>query len=403
MFAVLFTCLLWLSLMPLGTRLAGDPFHKPFRVLPKLMEMEPLNHVWPYLMGQAWQKLGKMERAEENFARALRLNPIDSGVWASLADLYVSRGKKKRAFLALGNVAFLEPLDVDAQWGVLVRLLTLDMPRARDTIRALISRLILLDPTNRRNLFALARMVAEDGKAFTLLPHDRDVWRSYLLWLISRGRMDEALSLWDRLGEMGWLDRHLFRRVVNGFLSRRAFLQARKVWLEEFPGDPLIHNGGFEHALAGFGFGWRFNSRIPGLKSWGLSYDEAVEGRRSFYMAFNGDENPSVSWPRQLVYIGRPGRYLLTAYMKTEGITGATGFFLSFRGKGVNVRGREFRGYNPWRMVKLEFQVKEPGVYWLALVRPSTRKFNRFLGGRIWLDKVLLEKMDEERASQGNP
>ena len=403
MAAILFASLLWLSLMPLGVQLAGDPFQEPFTVLPRLMRIEPLNHLWPYLMGQAWRKVGRVERAEGNFIRALKLNPIDSGVWASLADLYQDEGKKERAYFALRNAAFLEPLDVDAQWGVLVRLMALDLPQARDAIKTLVSRLILLDPTNRRNLFALAQVVAENGKACELLPRDRDVWRTYLLWLVSRGRLDEALTAWNRVEEEGWKDKKLLKRVVDGFISRRGYSQARKIWLEEFPGDPWIHNGGFEHDLAGFGFGWRFNPRISGLKSWGFSYDEAMEGRRSFYMAFDGDENPQVAWPRQLVYIGVPGRYLLSAYMKTEGITGATGFFLSFRGRGVNVRSREFKGYNSWKKVKLEVQVKEPGVYWLALVRPSTQKFNRFLGGRIWLDQVVLEREDEKGLSQGNP
>ena len=404
MAVVLFVCLLGLSLMPLGARLAGDPFREPFKVLPRLMEIEPLNHVWPYLMGQAWYRVGRVERAERDFMRALKLNPMDSGVWTSLADLYRDGGRKEGAFLALRNAAFLDPLNVDVQWGVLVRLLALDLPQARATIRVLVTRLLQLDPTNRRNLFALARIVAGKGNAQALLPREKDVWRSYLLWLISRGEVDEALSVWNRLGEMSWRDRELFRRVVNGFLSKRAFSQARRVWLEEFPGDSLVHNGGFERSLAGFGFGWRFNSRIPGLKSWGFTYDDAVEGRRSFYMTFDGDQNPSVKWPRQLVYISHPGRYLLTAYLKTEGITGATGFFLSFRGRGVNVKSREFRGYNPWRKVKLEFQVKAPGVYWLALVRHPTGKFNRFLGGSVWLDQVVLERVDDEKGvSQGNP
>ena len=388
--------------MPLGVRLAGDPFKDPFGVLPRLIRIEPFNHVWPYLTGQAWRGVGKNRKAEGSFIRALELNPLDSSVWAALADLYVDQGKKEKAFLALKNSAFLDPTNVTVQWGVLVRLMTLDLPQARDTEKALISRLILLDSANRRNLFALAQVIAGETGADYLLPQDKEVWNSYLLWLISRGKLEEAQALWERMGELGWRDRKLFKKVVNGFLSRKGYSRARKIWLEEFPGDPMVHNGGFEYDLAGFGFGWRFNPRIPGLKAWGFSYDEAVEGRRSFYMAFDGEENPSVSWPRQLVYIGEPGRYRLTAYIKTEAVTGATGFSLVFWGKGVRVRSREFRGYNTWRKVKLDFQVKISGVYWLALMRPSTRKFNRFLGGRVWLDEVILERVDEKGVSQGN-
>ncbi len=395
-------CLLWFSLMPLGAWLAGDPFKEPLRVLPRLERIEPLNHVWPYLMGQAWRSTGKGREAERSFIRALKLNPIDSGVWASLADLYVDRGRKEEAFLALKNAAFLEPLDVTVQWGVLVRLMTLDLPQARDTVQAIVSRLIFLDPTNRRNLFALAQMVAENGEAEALLPHERDVWRSYLLWLITKGKVRKAYDVWNKLGDLGWRDRRLFKKVVSGFLAKKSYPLARKVWLEEFPGDPLVHNGGFERDILDFGFGWRFSSRIPGLKSWGYANREWVEGRRSFFMGFDGESNPYVAWPRQPVYLDTPGSYRLSAYVKTEGVTGASGFSIRVWGRGVRARSKEVKGYSPWKWLKVVFKVREPGLYWVGLFRPSTRKFNKFLGGRVWIDQVRLEKVDEEEVPLGN-
>ena len=397
------TFLLWVSLGPFGAWVVGDPAKDPFRVLPKAITVDPLDYRWPYYLAQAYWGMGKRREAKSYFSKSLRLNPLDSVVWSSLADLCLDEGRKEDALLALKNAASLDPSSAFIQWRVLVRLLAIDLPSARGIAQELVSRLLILEPSKRRNLFALGEMLAGGGGMEKLLPHDEGVWGAYLRWLIIRSEVERAMVVWREMGKWGWKDRRLFRGVVDGLIARGAVAQAWEVWREEFPQDPFIHNGGFERDLLGFGFGWRFNSRISGLKSWGFACREKVEGRRSLYLEFDGEHNPQVSWPRQLVYVGTPGTYRLSAYVRTEGVTGATGFSLSVWGKGFRAQCRELRGYNPWRWVQVEFQVQEPGPCWVALVRRATRKLNRFLGGKVWIDQVVLERLDEEGVSQGNP
>ncbi len=360
-----------------------------------------MDHQWPYYLAQAYRGVGEDKAARRYFTRALKINSLDPMVWSSLADLYLDGGRVKEALYALERAAFLDPSSAFIQWRVLVRLLALDLPSAREIARDLVSRLLLLEPSKRRNLFALGEMLVKDGLG-GILPHDEGVWKAYLRWLISRGEVEKAVMVWREMGDLGWRDRGLFRSVVDGLIAKGAVAQAWKVWRGEFPQDHLIHNGGFERDLLGFGFGWRFNPRISGLKSWGFTFRDRIEGRRSFYLEFDGERNPRVGWPRQLVYIGVPGTYRLSAYMKTEGVTGATGFSLWVWGKGFRARSKELKGYTFWRWVKVDFQVRDPGPCWVALVRQATRKLNRFLGGKVWIDQVVLEKLDEKGVSQGS-
>jgi hypothetical protein len=401
---ILFFCfLLWVSLTPFMAKIVGDPEKAPFKVLSKDVRMDPLEPRWAYYLAQAYRAIGEKGKAGIYYFRALRLNPLDPLIWSSLADLYLDEGKGEEALGPLGCALRLDPSSAFVQWQALTRLLSIDTPEARKMARGCISRLLFLEPSKRRNLFALGRMLAGGGGLEEMLPSREEVWMDYFKWLVSEGEVDNSVRVWGELRSWGWANRDLFKVLMGGLIRRGAMDRAGGLWMQEFPGGPLIHNGGFEKDLLGFGFGWRWHEKIPGLKSWGFSYRESMEGRRSFYMEFDGEHNPQVSYPRQLVYVDTPGNYRLSAFIKTEGVTGATGFSLVVWGKGLREASEEMRGYTSWRRVSLPFKVDYKGPLWVGLVRRATGKFNRFLGGWVWLDQVALEKVDGEEALKGSP
>ena len=399
----LFLLCLWVSLAPLLSRLTGGVRSSdPFRSLSYALKMDPWNHEWAYYLAEAWRAVGRDEKSEEFYVRAVKTNPLDPMVWSSWADLCLDMGRKEDAIYALKRAAYLDPSSSFIQWRILVRLLSIATPESQDIARDQISRLLLLvKPSKRENLFALGYTVAGDEEELEeLLPDDPQIWKDYIRWLLPRGEDLRVVRVWEELRDKGWTDRKLFRFVVEGLICRRHEDKAWRIWKEEYPADGLIHNGGFERDLAGFGFGWRWSKKIPGLKSWGFDREDAIEGNRAFFMEFDGEHNPQVNYPRQLVYIDGPGTYRLTAYMKTEEVTGAKGFSLQVWGKGLRVHGKELRGYNPWKLVSLILDVKGQGPFWVGLVRGTTRKLNKFLGGRVWIDQVVLEKMNEEESAE---
>ena len=392
-----FLFFLWVSLAPLLAQLTGGAGGgDPFRSLSHALKLDPWNHDWSYYLAEAWRAVGQYEKSEDFYMRAIKTNPLDPMVWSSWADLCLDTGRKEDAIYALKRAAYLDPSSSFIQWRVLVRLLGMAIPEAQHMARNQISRLLLLEPSKRRNLFALGSTVVGDEGLEEILPEDPQVWRSYLQWLLPRGEVLRVAKVWEELRGRGWTDKKLFRSIVEGFIGRGHEAQAWQIWREGFANDTLIHNGGFERDFTGFGFGWRWSEKIPGLKSWGFDREDAIEGNRAFFMEFDGEHNPQVNYPRQLVYIDRPGTYKLAAYMKTEGVTGATGFSLVVWGRNVRVHGKELKGYTQWRWISVVFEVKEQEPLWVGLVRRATRKFNRFLGGKVWIDQVALERVGEE-------
>ncbi len=398
--SIFLVVLLVVSIGPFFSGVRGKPGENPFGVLEWDCRFDPLSYRWPFLLAAAWKAEGEYEKAERYLKRSIFLNPLDPSAWIALSDVFLEKGLKEEALHFLENSIFLDSTSAYVRWRVLLRLMTYGTSRTSPMVKNQIAQLIYLEPSKRDKLFELARMVSGSDNIDSYVPNDRDSWRAYLVWQLRRGDPSHVKAMWESMKGKGWTDERLFRYTVNGLIAKKRCEDAWSIWREWFSQDGPIHNGGFEKDIVNCGFGWRWNPHIEGLKSWGYSRSYKVEGRRSFFMEFDGDHNPYVGYPRQLVFIDKPGRYRLSVFIRTEDVTGATGFSVEVWGKGFRARSEEVKGYTPWKLVNLEFCVREIGVIWVAFIRRKTKKLNKFLGGNIWIDQVTLERVGEEEASK---
>jgi len=184
--------------------------------------------------------------------------------------------------------------------------------------------------------------------------------------------------------------------MIKGLFYNGKYKACWELWenryRNEYRGN-LVFNGGFERNFLRYGFSWRTQSKIKGARRVRFIHFYKAEGRRAFSMEFDGEHNPSVSNPYQYIYL-QPGTYRLHALLSTEGVTGATGFYVEISGPHFRAASNEIKGDTSWKKIELTLNLKEAGLYRISLRRNPTRKLNRFLGGKVFFDDVRLVRLN---------
>jgi hypothetical protein len=195
---------------------------------------------------------------------------------------------------------------------------------------------------------------------------------------------------------------------------RRDLALARQTWsemthalgLEDSPGN-LLYDGGFEHEFLNIGFGWYWQD-IPPSATLVMDHDSFQEGRRAVRIDFDGSENMGLRAPFQLIAVEPRHRYVLTAQIRSEKITGGSGPRLAVRAYGASAAGsaefdalgREVFDTRGWIQDRIEFVVP-PNVPLLAVMadREPSRKLNPKISGSFWMDDLVLRDLGESRAA----
>lgn len=149
-----------------------------------------------------------------------------------------------------------------------------------------------------------------------------------------------------------------------------------------------IDNSGFEYEPAGQGFGWRLQP-CPGVKS---ALDPAVahSGHSSLRLEFDGSENLDFHHIAQSVWLA-PGRYRLTAWMRTANLSTDQGVALTLFG----VSTPALVSARDWSRVSADVTVRiNPSLGEVRIVRAPSWRFDGKLRGVVWVDDVELRRID---------
>jgi hypothetical protein len=197
-------------------------------------------------------------------------------------------------------------------------------------------------------------------------------------WMESRSYVTRPLAtLWS-----GWLaGRH---RDNDAFLiwKRYAALDS------DYGVGNWIDNSGFENEPAGQGFDWRIQPS-PGVKA-GLDPSVAHSGHSSLRIEFNGSENLDYHPVAQRVRLA-PGRYRLTAWVRTAGLSTDQGLALVLDG----VSTPPLTGTHDWTRVVADVTVRNDTLSGeVQVVRQRSWRFDRGLRGVAWIDDVELRRTD---------
>jgi hypothetical protein len=234
----------------------------------------------------------------------------------------------------------------------------------------------------------------------SLARHRRSA-RAYAQHLIASGRLVPASETWRRLSREGHLDDALASSFIDLLLRHQRYDQAARSWAayldtrrRDYPARNLLFNGGFEQEPSGCALDWRL-SRSEFVKA-DFDPDTSHSGSRALRLRFPGTTNLDFQHIAQVIPVDS-GRYHLTAWVKTDGITTNEGprilIYDAENASRLSIQTDPFSGTQSWKLSHTEFVVS-PSTRLLSvrLVRRPSAKFDNKIEGTVWFDDIALTK-----------
>jgi hypothetical protein len=228
---------------------------------------------------------------------------------------------------------------------------------------------------------------------------NRRAAESFFRYLIATSRPRESggdsrlSAMWTWLEGRSQVNRPLAMVWVDWLSGRHRDNDAFVVWKRYVAQDPAygsgnwIDNAGFENEPAGQGFDWRLQP-CPGVKT-GLDSATAHSGHSSLRMEFDGSANLDFHHIAQRVWLP-PGRYRLTAWMRTSNLSSDQGLALVLNG----VSTPALTGSHDWTMVAADVTVGDgASAGEVSVVRQRSWRFDGKLQGVVWIDDVALRRI----------
>jgi tetratricopeptide (TPR) repeat protein len=332
----------------------------PFEIQ-KLQTALGANAVSPYRwveLAEGYDRNGEGEKARFSFNRALALAPNLPPVWIRAAAFHFRLGESEQGLRAGAHAQSISGTSGDFLFQYYERYVA-DAP--------LVTRALAAD---RRSLSAW----------FQRLQARRD-------------SKDAALA-WAELDRRKFTDVPLAASYVASLLDQRRYEEARQVWLKAAPPGPAgdrIYNGGFEQDPSGCRLDWNL-APIPGVE---IERDTSVakEGSFSLCVRFQNSGNVALNSPAQTVVVS-PGRYRLSAWLKTEDITSDQGLALCVTDtespERLTKQTEPLLGTNAWTEIQTDFSVPpQTNLIDISVCRRRSKYYSA-LAGTAWVDAVSL-------------
>ena len=347
----------------------------------------------------------QLGKAEDHFRRATQLDPYDPQTWLDLAAALQFEGQLGEAEVCRRRADLLAPNIPAYQWPIAnFYLLQGDTDEAFRHFRVVLAGTSQYDT----NVFSLAWKATDDaGKILQeLIPERVNTEFSYLGFLLSQHRLDEAQAVWKRI----LTGREEFSAVlaspyIDSLIGAQRAEEAYQVWTDlqkrgliRFSSVPsemnLISNGDFEDELLDFGFGWRIVP-VEGVYA-GLDTSNYHSPSHALLIQFSGKQNLLYQNVFQYVKVSSRQSYHLQALMKTEGITTDSGprleVFDAYHPADLDKLSEDLTGTSDsWTTLLLDFTAgPKTELIVVRLTRLPSKKFDNLISGKVWLDDVRL-------------
>jgi len=347
----------------------------------------------------------QLEKAEDHLRRAAHLDSYDPQTWLELAAALELQGRIAEAGACLRQVDLLAP-DLPAyQWPIAnFYLLQGSIDEAFRHFRVVLAGTSQYDS----NVFGLAWKATDDaGKILQqLIPERVTTEFSYLNFLVSGHRLNEAQAVWKRIvaGREAFFPGQSSPYIDSLVGAQRAD-EAYQVWTDlqkkgliRYASSPseknLISNGEFEDELLNFGFAWRIVP-VEGVYA-GPDTSTYHSPSRALLVQFPGKQNLQYQHVYQYVKVSPGQSYRLQAFMKTEDITTDSGprleVYDAYNAAALNKLTDDLTGTSDgWTSLLLDFATgPKTELIVVRLVRLPSKKFDNLISGKVWLDDVQL-------------
>jgi hypothetical protein len=376
--------------------------------LERAIKLDPSNADYHVRLGRVYEYNPpdlQPEKAEAQLRRAAHLDPFDPQAWLELAAALEFQGRIEEAGACLRQVNLLAPNLPTYQWPIAnFYLLQGSVDEGFRHFRVVLAGTEQYD----NNVFNLAWKATDDaGKILQeVIPERVTTEFSYLNFLLSQRRLDEAQAVWKRIvaGQQEFPPARSSPYIDSLIAARRAD-EAYQVWTDlqkkgllrysSLPSEKnLISNGDFEDELLNFGFDWRIVP-LEGVYA-GLDTSTYHSPSHALLVQFPGKENLHYHHVYQYVKVSPGQAYRLQAFMKSEGITTDSGprleVYDAYNPAALDKLTDDLTGTSDgWTPLLLDFATgPQTALIVVRLVRLPSKKLDNLISGKVWLDDVQL-------------
>ena len=368
-------------------------------------EALPLSQPWG---GYGWHALARTAGDRRQFdpdtaLRTLdasgRRYPLDPWLWLDRAAASVGRAPDAEIDLMLERARAAQPEQRRALWrAAQTALRTGNDALAERHVRQWLER---FPRDTGQALFVGRRWIGEPGELLDrMLPPGRDYLLEALKVAWRQDDPDLAAAAWARLDPKPPLDDEAFLDYVDLLLDRGDVDRAVALWAERdpaFSGEPGIVHARFDRALSpGRALDWQ-TRRVPAGVRIERDEDTWRTSPASLRVAFNGKENVRLAAPAIRIPVPGGRRVRVAGHWQADGLTTRALPYLLLAAPGAEpVRvGVPAPGFD-WTEWQMEIDVPDDArLLDLTLRRDATQAFDRNIAGRLWLDDVTIEIVDQ--------
>ena len=335
------------------------------------------------------------------FRQALRADPAFPYRWSDLGEALAATGEAPMAQYCFRRAVELAPQSPQ----IAMRAANFSFGRGdRDSGLRLTSAVLRMTPLF--NTMVFNSWIRFGGDTNNLLETtsggDSVPATAFFRFLLTGGQSPESLEqpiseTWSWLARRSYVTPALAKVWVDWLIGRRRDREAIPAWKRYVTQDPAwsvtnwIDNGGFEAVPANQGFDWRI-SACAGVKT-GLDTAVSHTGRSSLRLNFDGTQNADFHHVEERVSLP-PGRYRLSAWIRTENLTTDQGISLAFNG----VSTAALTGNHDWTEVSEDVTApnNQPATD-VQIVRRRSWRFDSKPQGVVWIDDVSLRPIENSR------
>jgi hypothetical protein len=373
--------------------------------LEKAIRLTPSNpdHYFRLALLHEWDiRSVDQERSLSFLKKAIACNPLEQQYWLNLARVLSRMGQKEGLVNALEKAVIVFPTGYKGRWMSGNLLL-----QQGDVEKAIphFSYILTHYPNQAYLVYDVLRQALKDPDVIfeKVVPGDPASTSQYLTYLYENGRKESAKKVWQKKTLLGHqisreeVLRHIEFLIGAGDLREAFDLYKTRLKQEGFsPGseEDRMTNGGFENdQVLGGGFDWKIG-RVSGAEV-AIDSMNSVEGKRALKIYFNGRENVDFYHVSQYVALKPDTDYILKAHMKTEAITTKSGLKMEIIGIGPSyyASSESLIGDHDWKAIEVAFRTPAQSQGGLVRFRrEKTDKFDRFISGNVWIDRVSLKE-----------
>ena len=315
-------------------------------------------------LGESLAESGKTEPARYCFRRSLELAPGSPQIAMRAANFLFREGETAPALQLSSSVLRMSP-----GWNNIV---FSSWVRLGGDLQTILRNGVGTDPRAGEGFFRFlvgsAQAPGTDGAKVEatwrwLEGHSlvtRELAKTWTGWLLGRHRDADAFGVWKH---------YVSNEAGYGMTNR-------------------VDNSSFENLPGSEGFDWHL-APSAGVKT-GIDASVAHSGRSSLRIEFEGSENVDFHHVFQQVWTPA-GHYRLSAWVRTANLSTDQGVSLALDG----VSTQTLTGTHDWTKVSADIRVGGTGAAGeVQVVRQRSLRFDSKPKGVVWIDDVLLERVD---------